>query len=227
MIALYHLILIMYLTTCSKELLEEVIESQPEGKNTRFLKSSHNLWFRFKNYEKQPPFGLFVGEEPVAFVFATFSKRSRYVNLYEIVTLEGNEGMGYASEIWERVMTTACESGMERLKISCTPSSITWHKRNGLVFWAIDPSGSLRSDQPLFPNIHEQTTFRELAIKDPTLALPKDPKVIQLLRKESPDSHGFGVKKMAVVQQAIEAVGDYWLRDSLEEQSTSTLESFL
>lgn len=217
----------MFLKTCNKEFVEEFIESQnPEGKNTKFLKSSHNLWFRFKNYDKQPPYVLLDEEDPVAFVFATFSKRSRYINLYEIVTAEGQEGNGYASEIWERVMTTAYAAGMERLKISCTPSSVTWHKRNGLIFWAVDPTGSLRSDQPLFPNTHEQRTFRELAIKDPSLALPKDKKVIDQLTRESLESHGFGVKKTATVNEAISNVGEYWFRDTLIQCKASSLEDF-
>lgn len=214
----------MILKTCSKELIESLIEIQPEGKNTRFLKSSHSLWYRFKNYEKQPPFGLFDGETPVAFVFITFSRKTKYANLYEIVTLEGMEGKGYASRIWESVMAQAHNAGMKRLKISCTPSSITWHKRNGLVFWAVDPTGSLRSDQPLFPTIKEQNEFRELAIKDPSIALPNNSKVREQLIRESLDSHKFGVKKRTVVEKAIEDVGEYWLRDAIVESSVSVLD---
>ena len=214
----------MNLKTCSKEFIESVIESQPEGRNTKFLKSSHNLWFRFKNYEKQPPFGLFDNEELVALVFITFSKRSKYANLYEIVTLEGKEGNGYASKVWEGVMAEAHKAGMERLKISCTPSSITWHKRNGLVFWAVDPSGSLRSDQPLFPSIKAQNEFRERAVLNPKLAMPTDSKVKERLLAESLESHGFGKVKTETVKKAIEDVGDYWLRDALLEPTSVVLD---
>jgi len=144
----------------TQEQVEKLLETQPEGTNTKFLKSSHNLWFRFKNYVKNPPFVLEDAGVPVALVFITFSQRSKYANLYEIVTLEGKEGCGYASEVYWEVMKAAHEAGMERLKMSCTPSSVTWHKRNGTIFWAVDPSGSLRVDQPLFPTIQEQLAFR-------------------------------------------------------------------
>lgn len=214
----------MNLKTCSKEFVEKLIEEQPEGKNTSFLKSSHNLWYRFKNYDKQPPFALYEGNDPVAFVFITFSQRSKYANLYEIVTLEGMEGKGYASKVWEGVMATAYNSGMRRLKISCTPSSITWHKRNGLIFWAVDPSGSLRSDQPLFPTIKEQNEFRDRAIKDPKIAIPNNPRVKEQLIAESLESHKFGVKKTAIVEKAIADVGEYWLREALMEPTSITLD---
>lgn len=210
--------------TFSEKEVEDLLESQPEGKNTKFLKSSHNLWFRFHNYDKNPPFVMLDDGKPVALVFATFSQRSKYINLYEIVTLEGMEGKGYASQVWQYVMQAAYDSDMRRLKISCTPSSITWHVRNGLIFWAVDPSGSLRSDQPLFRTRQEQLDFREEAVKNPSIAFPAD-SVYNKLLAESLDSYKFGAKKRAQVEEAIKSVGKYWLRDSLVNNA-NTLEEF-
>lgn len=220
----------MMLKTCSKEEMELILESQPEGKNTKFLNSAHSLWFRFKNYDKQPPFVLEEQGKPVAFVFATYSQRTKYMNLYEIVTVEGAEGKGYAGKIWDLVIKDAYDKGMRRLKISCTPSSVGWHVRNGLIFWAVDPSGSLRSDQPLFATRKEQLEFREKAIESPKLAYPKDPKTIDRLLSESLESHGFGKKKTEAVKQAISTVGDAWLRQSFEDsikESLATLDGWL
>jgi hypothetical protein len=210
------------LSRYTKDQVEALVDSQPEGPNTKFLKSAHNLWFRFKNYDKHPPFVL-EDNGPVALVFITLSDRSKYANLYEIVTLEGMEGNGYASKVYWEVMSEAYKQGMKRLKMSCTPSSVTWHKRNGTLFWGVDPSGSLRCNVPLFPNLHEQLTFRELALKDADCALP-DPKVINQLKADALEAHGFGPKKTAKVEQAISDVGDYWLRDALYNENT--LESF-
>lgn len=221
--ALTDYIMTLQFKTCSKEFVEDTIAKQPEGKNTRFLNAAHSLWFRFKNYENNPPYVLIDGE-PVAFIFATLSKKTRYVNLYEIVTVEGKEGRGYASEIWDRFVEAAYNQGMERIKLSCTPSSITWHARNGLIFWAVDPSGSCRSDQPLFPNRQEQATFRELALKDPSIAFPP-PKEREKLIAESLESHGFGEKKKKATLDAIHSVGEYWMRNALLHDH-ATLEGF-
>jgi hypothetical protein len=210
----------------TKEQVEELIAQQPEGRNTRFLNASHSLWFRFKNYEKQPPFVLEDAGVPVALVFITFSARSKYANLYEIVTLEGKECCGYASEVYWEVMKAASEAGMTRLKMSCTSTSVTWHMRNGCIFWAVDPSGSLRVDQPLFPTKAEQLAFREEAIANKVIALPSEP-VIEKLRGEGLESHGFGAKKTARVEEAIDAVGDYWFRLSLFEPTHLSLDAFL
>lgn len=212
------------LKTCSKEEMEEILAQQPEGKNTRFLNAAHSLWYRFKNYDRHPAFSL----ENKAFVFATYSERSKYINLYEIVTVEGAEGKGYASEIWSAVMEDAYNNGMRRLKISCTPSSVTWHYRNGLVFWAVDPSGSLRSDQPLCRTREEQIKLREQAIEDPSLVMPTDSKVIENLRKEDfpGDRFKIGGKKYWAICNAIDNVGEAWMRPHIMEQQGATLSDF-
>ena len=195
--------------------VEDLIQSSPDGRNTKFLSASHSLWFRFKNYEKSPPMILEDNGQIVSLIFATFN-RDKYTNLYEIVTAEGCEGKGYASRIWDEYVDYAVNvQMMKRLKISCTPSSVTWHMKNGLIFWAVDPSGSLRSDQPLFKNREEQLMFRELAVEDPTIALPRDTKVFDQLQRESLESHKFGPKKRAAAEEAIRKVGKYWLRDAL------------
>ena len=204
--------------------VEQLITSSPAGKNTKFLSAAHSLWYRFHNYEKALPMAYEVNGDVVCLIFATFN-RDGYANLYEIVTLEGKEGQGYASKCWDAWINYAvCERNTKRLKISCTPSSVTWHYRNGLIFWAVDPTGSLRSDQPLYATRAEQIAFRDFAIACPSQALPP-PKVREQFRKEGLDNYDWGSKKKAKTQAAIDAVGDAWLRDALLKEPS--LEEFL
>jgi len=204
--------------------VEELIKNSPAGKNTKFLSAAHSLWYRFHNYDKAPPMVFEDNGEVVSLIFATFN-RDGYANLYEIVTIEGKEGKGYASKCWDAWIKYAVEERkIQRLKISCTPSSVSWHFRNGLVFWAVDPTGSLRSDQPLFPTRAEQIAYRDNAIVNPLQALPPY-KARDQFRKEGIDDHKFGVKKKAKTQEAIDKVGKAWLRDALFDQPS--LEDFL
>jgi hypothetical protein len=214
------------MTFLSKEEVETLIEKSPQGKNTKFLNSAHSLWFRFKNYEKEPPMALVVDEEVVSLLFATYN-RDKYTNLYEIVTVQGKEGNGYASKLWEYYVDYAVNKRrMERLKISCTPSSIGWHYRNGLVFWGVDPTGSLRSDQPLYSNRESQLEFRKKAIDSPSLAIPPNSKVVDFLKSQSVYDQGFGVKKVSICEEAIKYVGAAWLRNHLFTEESS-LERFM
>lgn len=202
--------------------IKNILENSDAGTNTKFLFASNNLWTRFKNYDTSPPLAL-VDDKIVCLIFATFGK-SGYTNLYEIVTVQGCEGKGYASQLWDYYVEYACNKrNITRLKISCTPSSITWHMKNGLLFWAVDPTGSLRSDQPLFKNREEQFIFQKIAIDDPSVALPSE-KVCKQLRAESIDAHKFGPKKRKQVEEAIQKVGKSWIRRGLFEMKT--LEEF-
>lgn len=198
--------------------VDKLLIESPTGKNTKFLSESHSLWTRFKNYGKSPPMALEKNGQIVSLIYATFN-RDGYTNLYEIVTIQGQEGKGYASEIWDHYVEYACNvKQSKRLKISCTPSSLSWHMKNGLIFWAVDPTGSLRSDQPLFKNREEQFMFQKIAIHDPSFALPSE-KVCIKLREESVESHKFGAKKQQIVQEAIKTAGETWLRDALFTKS--------
>jgi hypothetical protein len=204
--------------------VEEIIKNSPAGKNTKFLSAAHSLWIRFHNYEKSLPMAYEVDGEVVSLIFATFN-RDGYANLYEIVTVEGKEGKGYASKCWEAWIKYAVEQrGSKRLKISCTPSSVTWHYRNGLIFWAVDPTGSLRSDQPLFATREEQIAYRDNAIVNPLSALPPYKAREQFLA-ETLENYNWGEKKKMKTQDAIDSVGKAWLREALMEQPS--LEEFL
>jgi hypothetical protein len=204
--------------------VEDIIKNSPAGKNTKFLSAAHSLWYRFHNYDKAPPLAYEVNGDVVCLIFATFN-RDGYTNLYEIVTLEGHEGKGYASKCWDAWIKYAVEERKsQRLKISCTPSSVTWHYKNGLIWWAVDPTGSLRSDQPLFPTRAEQIAYRDNAIVNPLQALPPY-KAREQFRAEGLDSYKWGEKKKTKTQTAIDAVGKAWLRDALMEQPS--LEDFL
>lgn len=206
------------------EMVQKVIDDSPKGKNTNFLIKAHNLWIRFEYYKSSLPIYLKEDDKIVALIFATYPSKG-HTNLYEIVTIEGEEKKGYASKIWDRYIDYAYHTmNCTRLKMSCTPSSVTWHMRNGLIFWSIDPSGSLRSDQPLFPTREEQIAFREKALVDPSIAFPDD-NTIAMYKIESIEYHEtpkpkkkakkFNDKKKEEIEKAIKSVGKYWLRDAL------------
>ena len=66
--------------------ITELLATSPRGRNTKFLSASHSLWKRFGNYDRYPP--LVLDEDGIkSVIFATFSVRTGYTNLYEICTV--------------------------------------------------------------------------------------------------------------------------------------------
>lgn len=194
--------------------VEEIIKKSKLGSNTNFLKASHSLWIRFGNYDKHPPFALVDDDEYVSLIFATRSDRTKYVNLYEIVTLQGKEGKGYGRKVWDLHAKYCIKRGMQRIKLSCTPDSIGFHKKNGLVFWSVDKQGSLRSDQPLKETSQEQIKYREQGLKNPILLMPEE-KVCSKLKTEDIETLQLSNNKLMMTYQAIQKAGDCWLRKHL------------
>lgn len=197
---------------CSRAEVLDLIRNAPEGPNTRFLKNADSLWVRFGNYDKSPPFGLMIEGKIRSLIFATFN-RNRYVNVYEVVTLEGQERNGYARRLWEAFVKQASRTfGSERLKLSAVPASLPWHIKNGLVFWSVDREGSLRSDQPLFASREDQVAFQSKAVIDPSIALPTE-KIRRSFQSE--DWKGLSSRKRKNVEGAIRVCCEFWLRKAL------------
>jgi len=197
----------------SQQEIEQLLETLPvDEKNTKFAKGAHNLWVRFHNYSKHDPFVLEVYGQIVAVCHITVLKNKDYANLYEIYTIPSSEGKGYASTLYWQIMEHMANSysGI-RLKMSCTPSSIGWHYRNGIIGYGVDPSGSIRVDMPIEPTKEMQLALREGWKTNPEYVLPPA-KSLEKLLKENPS---FGVKKSAQVKQSIDTMGEYYLRESL------------
>tara|TARA_R100000781_G_scaffold54290_1_gene35493 strand:- start:1197 stop:1814 length:618 start_codon:yes stop_codon:yes gene_type:complete len=193
----------------------KVLAQQSEGRYTKFFRAAHSLWKRFKNYERHPPYVLLNEENvEVAMIYSTFSDKTKYTNLYEIFAFEGHSGKGYGKKAWELWLQAMYVRGAHRLKLSCTPDSIGFHMKNGLVFWSVDRSGSLRSDQPIMPSIQEQKELRERAIITPDLVLPNQ-QVRKRLKGEELENLDLSQNKLLQTYEAIQKVGDFWLRKHL------------
>tara|TARA_B110000285_G_scaffold55990_1_gene63708 strand:- start:1090 stop:1692 length:603 start_codon:yes stop_codon:yes gene_type:complete len=176
--------------------------------NARFANSAHSLWTRFHNYtERNAPYACIVDGEVTAVVMMTLLTREPYANLYEIFAVKPT----YAGALYWSVMRLAKEMGAERLKMSCTPSSIGWHMKNGIVGWAVDPSGSIRVDIPICDSQEEQLALREDALTNPSLVLPPE----KFAQKLASEENSFGPIKIIKVEKSIETMGDYYMRKEI------------
>ncbi len=196
--------------------IEQLLETLPsEEKNTKFAKGAHNLWVRFHNYGRHDPWVLEDNGQIVAVCHITVLKKQDYANLYEIYTIPNSEGKGYASKLYWKIMEHLAHTYPDiRLKMSCTPTSIGWHYRNGIIGYGVDPSGSIRVDVPIAPTKEEQLAVRESWRSNLSSVLPPLKSQEKLL-KENPT---FGVKKTEQVSQSIQTMGQYYLREEIQHR---------
>ena len=195
-----------------EEIQALVTKMKAEGHpNFKFADSSQNLWIRFKNYEndKNLPFVILDDNREIAAVcMITKLVMTSYCNLYDIFAVKS----GYATKLYWGIMQYMYSNGVKRLKMSCTPDSIGWHYRNGIVGWAIDPTGSIRVDIPIKPTQDQQLALRYMAVDGlPQLVMPPEKQADKLRLEEN----SFGPKKIIQVEQAIDTMGRYYMRKHL------------
>lgn len=189
-------------------------DTMPDGPNKKFALAAHNLWVRFHNYNKHYPFALVEDGEVKCVVMITQLVRESYANLYEICTKQGEEGKGYARRLYWDVMSHMYHGGVQRLKMSCTPSSIGWHNNNGIIGWGIDDTGSIRVDIPIERDQEHQLQLRQDWSEKIGKILP--PK--RARKALTNENHTFGAKKTEQVNKAKFLLGNYYLRDMLASE---------
>ena len=202
----------MSFTRMSFEDIDQLVTKMKnsEHPNARFASAAHSLWTRFHNYtERNMPYACIDRHsgDVTSVVMMTLLTREPYANLYEIFAVKPT----FARELYWDVMKGAKEMGAERLKMSCTPSSIGWHLGNGVVGWGTDPSGSIRVDIPIADSLEEQLDLRERAIKDPSLVMPTGKNLQRLIDEEN----SFGPIKLPKVEKAIDSMGKYYMRKEI------------
>lgn len=197
----------------TREEFEAWVQSMDDGRNKTFAKGAMNLWIRFKNFEKNAPFVLRVDGDIKSVILITKLSRSPYVNLYEIVTATGEEGNGYARRLYWDVLSHFYDDGVLRLKMSCTPASISWHNGNGIIGWGVDPTGSVRVDIPLKPTKKEQLELRENFEENISEIIPPEKAAFKLLN----ENVSFGKNKEAQVNNSKDIMGKHYRREELRD----------
>jgi hypothetical protein len=192
----------------SKEEMELILDDMTasQNENVKFAKAAHNLWVRFHSYDNHPPYCLMKEGKPMAVCMITTLQREPYANLYEIFAIE----RGFAGKLYWAIMSEL-HGTVTRLKMSCTPSSIGWHMRNGIIGWGTDPSGSIRVDVPIKKTLDEQLELRYNWRDNLDYILPPGKNRTRLRDEEN----SFGPKKILKVEEAIEKVGEFYLRKYL------------
>jgi hypothetical protein len=190
---------------------EAWVQDMDEGRNKTFAKGAMNLWIRFKNFEKNAPFALRVDGKIKCVILITKLSRTPYCNLYEIVTATGEEGNGYARRLYWDVLSYFYDAGVLRLKMSCTPDSISWHNGNGIIGWGVDPTGSIRVDIPLKPTREEQLELRENFEENISKIIPPEKVAFKLLN----ENVSFGRNKEAQVNNSKNIMGKHYRREEL------------
>lgn len=117
------------------------------------------VWKRFKNFEKNPPFGLFDSNgELKSVAFVSNLVRRSVINVYLIVSK--GESSGFGKELWKNIQKYYSEREVQNIKFKALWTSVKFYEKMGFYFWGFDGT-SFVVDQPLFKTIEENIAWRE------------------------------------------------------------------
>lgn len=139
--------------------------------NDKFSKKAFGFWKRFQMFDKHPPWGWYDNDKLVAICHITSSKKTKYLNLYYIQSLE--KGKGYGQILFDSLMKMYKKQGFERIKLSSEPEALHfWCDKNHFYFWSYDKYLSLKADAPIFETERERWVHREMVNMYPEKFIP-------------------------------------------------------
>ena len=198
-----------------REEVESMLTQYGQQGNNSLIRWNHGMWIRFGNYDNDNlPLAMLVKGNIVGLVFYCILK-NHIVNQYEIIVREGVTHEKYGEYLWRYWIEYVSLQGAKYLKISCTPQSIKWHYKHGLIFWGIDSSGSLRSFQPLFPTVEEQCRWRDYVIKHPDYKI-LSPKIAQFYLNEMLKDRKWSKEKINKIKDSILYIDKAWFYSRLQ-----------
>lgn len=131
------------------ENINYVLSDSHEGK--KFGMKAMGFWKRTKNFETNPPWGLFVGGglAAVCHITKARSPKRKYCNLYYISTHSKHQRKGYARILYQAIVIEMLKEGMEWIKLSSEMEATPFWIRMGFWFMGWDKTCSLRAACPL------------------------------------------------------------------------------
>jgi len=88
-----------------------------ESVDNKTVKSFPNIWERFNNWEKNPPYVVEIDGKIIAFMGFTIN-RNNYINFYDFAVLPEYQRKGIGSALWDKVIKIATENSKTRIKCS-------------------------------------------------------------------------------------------------------------
>lgn len=109
----------------NKQDIEEIKKICKLVDNTT-VRSFPNIWTKFNNWEKNPPYIVLEDKEIVGFMGFTINK-NEYINFYDFAVLPDKERKGIGSLLWNKVLEIAQENNKTRIKTSAHEDYSGYH----------------------------------------------------------------------------------------------------
>lgn len=191
----------------------ESAQSIEDYKSLSFSKHCLDWWDTYFSWTKFPPLCLVDDEEEhLCYLFYSISKNNDYLTIHNLLTPKANRFNGYAKEILTYLFAKVSSLKINRFKMYCVSSSLTFYSKLGLEYWGVNELGQYYCDFKMpknsieeIPSIVKNFSFEE--INDKTL--------LDIYEKLKNNGNNLVDKKLSVFEDCIENLQDKYHFEAL------------
>ena len=160
----------MKIKNLSRDLFLEYAHTIGDLKSLKFSKESLELWDNYYSWEKYSPLCLIDDDEILCYLFYSISKNNEYLIIHRILTPLEFRKKNYALELISYFFHYFAKKDINRFKMNCVSSSISFYNKLGLNYWGVNTKGHYycdfkmpKNDISEIPNIVKEAKVKDFS----------------------------------------------------------------
>lgn len=191
----------------------ESAQNIEDYKSLSFSKHCLDWWDTYFSWTKFPPLCLVDDEEEhLCYLFYSISKNNEYLTIHNLLTPKANRFNGYAKEILSYLFQKVASQNIQRFKMYCVSSSLTFYSKLGLEYWGVNESGQYYCD---FKMPKESIDEISSIVKEFSFEEINDQTLLEIYEKLKNNGNNLVDKKLEVFEDCIESLQDKYHFEAL------------
>ena len=188
----------MKIIELSRQEFLESAQSIEDYKSLTFSKHCLDWWDAYFSWTKFPPLCLVDDEEEhLCYLFYSVSKDNEYLTIHNLLTPKANRFNGYAKTILTHLFQKLSHENIQRFKMYCVSSSLSFYNKLGLEYWGINEQGQYYCNFKMPKNSIDEIPS---IVKNFTLDEVNDDALLEIYEKLKNNGTTLEDKKLAVFE---------------------------
>ncbi|RXJ56204.1 GNAT family N-acetyltransferase [Candidatus Marinarcus aquaticus] len=209
----------MHIIELTRDEFFESVQSIEDYDSLNFSKHCLDWWDNYFSWTKFPPLCLVDDEEEhVCYLFYNISKDNQYLTIHNLLTPKAHRYKGYAKMLFAYLFEKVADQNIERFKMYCVSSSLSFYNKLGLEYWGINDLGQYYCDYKM-----PKETIDEIPdiVKNASLFELGDSAILGIYEKLKNNGQELEEKRWDIYEEILEKFQDRFHFDQLCERVES------
>lgn len=177
----------------------------------KFSKQALDWWDNYYSWEKFPPIALSLDGVNKAYIFYHVSKDNRYLTIHNLFTPKAFRSQGYAYKLLRELFSVESDKNIERFKMHCVSSSLTFYNSVGLSYWGVNSFNQYYCD---FKMPKKSITEISKIVEDSLVSEFTQSEYESIYKNLQANGSEFDEKQTGIYQDSIKMLGDRYMHDT-------------